>query len=75
MPSNHMNKPTNLNHHKESILLANKEYHARSLTLNTILNAAVMPYHHNTTNFTLFCPQDHAFFKSKHPQPLLMLLK
>ncbi|KAM2613814.1 hypothetical protein TB2_028511 [Malus domestica] len=53
-----------------SAVLADKGYHAMSLTLDMVLDA-INP---NAT-LTLFCPQDKAFFDSKYPQPPLTLLK
>ncbi|KAH0989400.1 hypothetical protein GBA52_000883 [Prunus armeniaca] len=64
---------------KPSAVLSDKGYHAMSLTLDTILEAVIMPaiqsLNHTNTTFTLFCPRDQAFFNPKYPQPPLTLLK
>ncbi|CAN6556951.1 unnamed protein product [Malus baccata var. baccata] len=55
----------------------NAGYHAMTLTLDTILEAVILPtlnINPNTT-LTLFCPRDQAFFNPKYPQPLLTLLE
>ncbi|TQD90841.1 hypothetical protein C1H46_023608 [Malus baccata] len=70
-------KPPGINAGLVSGVLSDKGYQAMALTLDTILEAVILPtlnINPNTT-LTLFCPQDQAFFNPKYPQPPLTLLE
>lgn len=69
--------PKGINVASVSNLLSDKGYHAMALTLEVMLESLLSTQFikHNTTQLTLFCPQDGAFLSSKFPQPPLTLLQ